>query len=225
MYVPRAPRQAAHPPTRPSNSVENLALDPLAFNNNEFFNFSDFPYDPFPLNNDPFESSPFHDNYTFDLLPGQGTTEPALQNPTRMDPTEAGYHPHLHLSEEDAAPSLAEGPYQTAPAHPAPIVGSEQFHQRLDPNSCTKFQRKERTEECTAEDSSNSPESTDSLESNSSRDSQKRKFEIMTFPSIPDNQVAEPKRKKFDPKSRKKVALVRKFKPCKRCGFHKIGVH
>jgi hypothetical protein len=117
---------------------------------------------------------------------------------------------------------LPENPFNTAPVHRAPTEEPRQSRQGPDPKGSIKTKRKQTAGIL----DSILPENTDSLDSNSSRDTQKRKSEDMmqTFSSIPDNQLAEKKRKNYDPATLKKVSLVRKVKPCKRCGIHKIGV-
>ena len=216
MYsVPYTPRQAVRSPTPPGNS--NADLDHLLFNNDEFF-FSDiFSSDLSPSFNihRPDTFFPFFDNYTLDP---EFFPEPAPQESIfRTDPIEGDYH----LLQYGTALTLSEDPSHIAPSHATPILELQQSQEGLEPNYYTGPKNKETT----GEDNSNSPESTGSPGSNSSRDSQKRKLEDMmqSFPVL-DNQVSEKRRKNYDEKTREKVALMRKIKACKRCRIQKISV-
>ena len=211
------PRQAMRSPTPPGHSNANLNLDPLLFNDNEYFSFSDYYYPEYSSLNIPHPDlfTPFSDNYTFDSLPFQ---VPAPYEPViRTNPIERGCNLPQH------APALTlPGPSEIADFQTASNPGPERSQQGLEPKSHTRTKKKKPP----GNTESNSPESTDSPGSSSSRDSQKRKLEVMTgsFPTAPDNQPLEKKKKAYDEKTRKKVALMRKVKPCKRCVIQKIGV-
>jgi hypothetical protein len=218
-YVPHAPRQAVLPPIPSGNTNADLDLGSVIFNDNELFSFNDIFSSEFsPLLSIPPSDHffPFYDHYT---LESPRFHVPAPQGSiSRTNATEGGYH----LPQRATALTLPDDQFGIAPLHAEIVLEQQQSPQGLEPNCHTKTKSKENT----GEDNSNSPDSTNSPGSNSSRESQKRTLEDMmqTFPTIPDNQVTEKKRKNYDPKTRKKVALMRKIKPCKRCVIHRIAV-
>jgi hypothetical protein len=215
-YVPYAPRQACRSPTTPGNTFSNPDLDYL--DSNDTFCFDDNPY---------FDFSSFSLNSSFSetFIPNFGNynTDPlASREPiSKTNPNQGGYNFHQYQPRSTLLENLSD----IDTFHGTSLLEPQKSQQVHALKSTTEAKRKETI----AKKQSNSPESADSPSSNSSRNLQKRKLEDMmqTFSAVPDNsdnQASEKRRKNYDPKTRKKVALIRKIGPCKRCGVHRIAV-